>query len=135
MVSTNEGMEMIKMIAGEDLKTGDLVVGGSSDDEVVKNSSTNSETLLGVVYADADKEQAVTVIVRGVVDGVVGVFLPADGDNINVGTRLANAGDENRLSRSDITDASQVYGYALESVEASDSDETTTIKAFVDFVN
>jgi hypothetical protein len=62
---TPEGGYAVKMIAGEDLELGDIVMMGSTDGAVSKTTST-VHVPIGVVYADADSATSVWVVTSGI---------------------------------------------------------------------
>jgi len=62
---TPQGGYAVKMIAGEDLELGDIVMMGSADGTVSKTTST-VHVPIGVVYADADSATSVWVVISGI---------------------------------------------------------------------
>ena len=62
---TPEGGYAVKMIAGEDLELGDIVMMGSADGTVSKTTSA-THVPIGVVYANASTSASVWVVISGI---------------------------------------------------------------------
>lgn len=148
---TNIEKEILAFNAGEALVEGDIVKLNSSGD-AIKVTSAEALDAVGIVYADAGLNERVSVIVRGLLDGVRVLVADTDGEAgydsaITYGSRLLISGKAagtyvvgQALSSDQGTGATggdgTIVAKALEAVAGSDSEDTyTVIKAYVDFIN
>lgn len=148
---SNINNEIISFEAGADLSEGDIVY-INSDNEAVKVTSAEATNAIGIVYADADEGDQVSVLVRGVypnahllvedTDGTSGYDDPITyGDLLVISGKAAGtytAGQAFSTTAGtgvSTADATTIVARSLTAVAGSTSEDTyTTGKVYVNFV-
>lgn len=148
---TNQKTNIDSFVASEDLTAGDIVK-LDSNGEAAKVSTAEATDAIGIVYADADEDERVSVVTNGVLDGVHVLVEDTDqsagydsaiaqGDHLVISGKASGTYAVGQaLSSIDGTsvttsDATTIVAKALEAVTGSTGEDTyTTIKAYVRFV-
>lgn len=147
---SNQKTEILSFEAGADLVEGDIVY-LNTDNEAVKVTAAEATNAIGIVYADADEGEQVSVIVRGIAtarvlvedtNGSSGYDDPiARGDQLVISGKAAGTYVAGQALSStggtgvSTADATTIVGKALGAVAGVSGDDTyTTIKAYVSFM-